>query len=156
MIHSKGFTLVELVMVIVIIGVLAVVAAPRLQLDGFSLRGASQDLIKAIRYAQMQSMTHSGATHYQIVIDGSGFTVSQGGTAITDPVTGAASYTQDAQFWSGVNPTSTATISFNSRGTPCLSAAPCTTEATANTAIILTKGSDTVTVTVERWTGYAH
>ena len=153
---SKGFTLIELVMTIVIIGVIAVVAAPKLQLDGFSLRGASQDLVKAIRYTQMQSMNHSGANHYQIQLNGSGFTITQQGVSITDPITGAADYSQDSQLWSGVSSNSTATISFNSRGTPCLSPAPCATPATTNSTITLTKGGDSVIVTLERWTGYAY
>ena len=55
---TKGFTLIELVMVIVLLGILAVYAAPRLG-NIFSMKGASfTDKLRAdIRYAQNLAMT---------------------------------------------------------------------------------------------------
>ena len=51
--RSRGFTLIELIMVIVILGVLAVVAAPRiLNIGDFAARGFHDETLSILRYAQ--------------------------------------------------------------------------------------------------------
>lgn len=50
---QRGFTLVELVMVIVLVGVLAVVAAPRIfNTNDFNARGFHDETLAMLRYAQ--------------------------------------------------------------------------------------------------------
>lgn len=52
-IHQRGFTLIELIMVIVMLGVLAVFAAPRLlNTDDFNARGFHDETMSLLRYAQ--------------------------------------------------------------------------------------------------------
>lgn len=153
---SSGFTLIELVLVIVLIGILAVVAAPRLGDQAvYDLDRASQDLIEAIRYAQEQSMIHSGATAFQIAISTTGFTVSQGGAAITNPLTGTSGYTNDATEWGGVTISAAETISFDSRGKPTCTAA-CSEPDDASVNLTLSKNGNSVDITIEKFTGYAH
>lgn len=51
--QQSGFTLIELIMVIVILGVLAVFAAPRLiNTDDFNARGFHDETMSLLRYAQ--------------------------------------------------------------------------------------------------------
>ena len=51
--RSHGFTLIELIMVVVILGVLAVVAAPRILNTGdFAARGFHDETLSILRYAQ--------------------------------------------------------------------------------------------------------
>jgi MSHA pilin protein MshC len=51
--RERGFTLIELIMVIVILGVLAVFAAPRIiNTDDFNARGFHDETLALLRYAQ--------------------------------------------------------------------------------------------------------
>ena len=51
--HQRGFTLIELIMVVVMLGVLAVFAAPRLLNTGdFNARGFRDETLALLRYAQ--------------------------------------------------------------------------------------------------------
>lgn len=56
--HSqRGFTLAELVIVLMLVGVLAVVAVPRLfQKDEFAARGAHDFVASGLRYAQKSAI----------------------------------------------------------------------------------------------------
>lgn len=154
---GRGFTLVELVMVIVLLGILAVVAAPRLgNLASYELTRVSHDLIEAVRYAQQQSMIHSGADPFQIAISGGGYSVTQNGTAITNPLSGAAGYSADGAEWSGVSVTGSETISFDSAGKPACLSTPCSEPTDSSVVISLNKGGDSRSITIEKFTGYAH
>lgn len=50
--RQTGFTLIELVLTLVIIGALAVFAAPRLNIGGFDAANFRQDVVSALRFAQ--------------------------------------------------------------------------------------------------------
>lgn len=51
--RQLGFTLIELIMVIILLGVLAVFAAPRIfNSDGFNARGFHDETLAFLRYAQ--------------------------------------------------------------------------------------------------------
>lgn len=139
---QSGFTLIEMVMVIVIMGGLSAVAFSKFNRDTFDVVTASGELVQAIRYAQDKSMNHSGATNYQVAINSTGYTVTQGSTAIPHPVTGAASY---SKTWSDITLDTTGTIVFDAYGNPGL-ASPMT--------ITLTKNTDTDSVTIENVTGF--
>ena len=90
--RQSGFTLIELIMVIVIMGALSAVAISKFNRNAFDVVAASGELVQAIRYAQEKSMSNSGATNYQIAITGTGYTVTQGGAWITNPVAGTVGY----------------------------------------------------------------
>ncbi len=55
-----GFTLIELIMVILVLGLLAAVAAPRFVGTGFELGGAAEKLIGDLSYCQELNMIRNG------------------------------------------------------------------------------------------------
>ena len=58
--YYRGFTLIELVLVIILIGVLAVTAAPRFfTASGYDQVAARDQLIQLLRQAQLQTMNNS-------------------------------------------------------------------------------------------------
>ena len=55
--RARGFTLTELIIILVIVGALAVFAAPRLDVTGFDDYSFEQELKSALRYAQKAAVS---------------------------------------------------------------------------------------------------
>jgi len=144
-----GFTLVEMVMVIVIIGSLSAVVASKFSQRTFETEAASGELIAAIRYAQEKSMSNSGAADYQIAISGGSYRVTQAGIDINHPVTGVSPYQSN---WSNVTLAPTGVVVFDSYGAPTLTGALVWA---GNQAIVsVTVGAVSDSATIERVTGF--
>ncbi len=68
-----GWTLIELVIIIVLIGILAVVVAPRITTDDFKVEAEVTSLIANIRYAQHKSMVSGGG--WSIIFQSNSYTI---------------------------------------------------------------------------------
>ncbi|TVR90810.1 MAG: hypothetical protein EA418_14615 [Wenzhouxiangellaceae bacterium] len=72
--RSAGYTLTELVLILVLIGILAAFAAPRLNIEGFERQNFARELSLALRHAQRVAIASGCAV--EIEIDADGFSVS--------------------------------------------------------------------------------
>lgn len=141
-----GFTLFELIVVMLLIGILGVFVAPRLNLGTFRETGFYQQAFSAVRYAQKQAMA-SGCTvsvtinTTQCLLTWAGVPAPPVcpvlGTNITNPASGKNNFCDD----STAEGSPSASFSFDNIGRP-------------STATTITFGSRTILVEAE--TGYAH
>lgn len=76
-----GFTLVEIVLTLVILGMLATVAGPRFfDLSVFNERGFHDEVLSAVRFAQKYAVT--SGRDVQFSVSGGGYALNQSGTGI--------------------------------------------------------------------------
>lgn len=135
--HQRGFTLVELITIMVIIGILAVSALPRFfDANVFQQRGSQDQIKSALRYAQKVAI----AQHKIISVTISNATSSDCTTTLN------ASGNVDCVVQTTV---SASTQRFNSLGQPIdVAGVPLTTGTT-----ITVSG---LNITIEAETGYVH
>ena len=126
---SQGFTLVELIMIIVLISILAVSVMPSfIDTSVFSLEGAAGMVAADIRYAQELAMgTHASKT-ITFTTDDSHYTVDSRAVNLPSKVTISTG----------------ATFTFNSLGEPTTG---------GGSSVEIQAGSSTKTITVESYTG---
>lgn len=149
--HTKGFTLIELVMVIVLLGTLAALASMRTPGDGINVVAQAEQLASDIRYTQSLAMSRGQryrinftATSYQIT-DMSGGPQMHPGTGTT------AAVLLTPAVLSGYNPPLTNDyVVFDSLGVPYT--AP-TTALAAVATLTLTDSGETATLRVVPQTG---
>lgn len=89
-VRAGGFTLVELVMIIIIIGVLAVAIGPRFfSMDAYQERFYTEDLQSALRYARRTAEASNCAVRVRLLANG--YDLNQDINCFSG---GASSYTQ--------------------------------------------------------------
>ena len=149
-IHQRGFTLVELIIVVLLVGILAINVGTRFfSNSSFADRNVADELVEAIRYAQHVAMSRVGGTgntiriittanNYSIVHFNSTTSTS---TPIPNP-NRSGDYTVPLPAGTSL---SAETINFNGLGQP-------------DTALdkSITIGAGNLVVTIETETGYAY
>lgn len=74
--RARGFTLIELIMVLVLLGVLAIYAAPRVLNTGdFSARGFHDETLSLLRYAQKTAIAQRRAVCVTLNATGAALTI---------------------------------------------------------------------------------
>lgn len=150
-VSNNGFTLIEVIMVIILVGILAAYAIPNLNLNQFRSQGFAQQAMASIRYGQKQAI--ASGCDINVSISAAGCTVQWNGTPggigclalntpITNPATGLANFCNDSSPESITD--LPADISFNNIGQP--------TATVDDHEIIL----GTRTINIEPNTGFAH
>ncbi|MFO7604368.1 MAG: GspH/FimT family pseudopilin [Gammaproteobacteria bacterium] len=142
-VFQSGFTLVELVVTILLVGILAFVAAPRFfQTSGFTERNAAEELVTAFRYAQQLAMARGGDV--QVVITGNHYQVQAVGPPVVVVANPNGSGTYSVNLPGGISAGSV-TITFDSLGRPL-----------PNNRTDISIAGGAFTVRIEEETGYAH
>ena len=151
---QRGFTTVELIAVLVIIGIIAAVAASRFFDQSPAELGAIQDEVRShLAYARTRSMNADEVFGVQIRAGGTTYSIFRAGstaTLVTLPgeTGGIITLPQGASF------TSAATIiSFDRWGRPC-SDAGAVTRRTADTTVTISYQGQTQNIVVTRNTGF--
>lgn len=84
--HHRGFTLIELVMVLVMLGVLSAYVAARWSPGDSAVHAEAAQLARDLRHAQALAM--SLGTPLDFIAGGGGYSVSDSGGVIQDPARG--------------------------------------------------------------------
>ena len=140
--HSKGFTLIELIVVLIIIGVLAISLVPRF----FTASGTSEylyrdQLLSLLRLAQMQAMQCTNCTLQPVNITAGEARIGSAVCSSIDPMQAVCVASGDAVSFSPAG-----SISFDAMGRPTCSAGSCTVQV---------QGESTLQLCIET-EGYIH
>lgn len=142
-VFPSGFTLVELVVVILLVGIISFVAMPRFfKTSGFTERNAAEEILTAFRYAQQLAMSRGG--DIQVVVNGNNYRVQEVGPPVVIVANPNGSGDYNVNLPGGIIATNT-TITFNNLGRP---------NPNNRTDIAIAGGA--YTVRIEQETGYAH
>ena len=140
--RERGFTLIELIMVIVILGVLAVFATPMLRTDDFKARGFHDETLALLRYAQKTAIAQRRTVCVKF---------NDTGVTLTMFATNPSVETCPAALM--LNPPNTLRGGTGLVGTP--SSFAFTPLGSPTTAVSITIANSTA-ITVEAATGYVH
>ncbi|MFI8740172.1 pilus assembly FimT family protein [Stutzerimonas zhaodongensis] len=146
MVEQRGFTIVELIMVVVILGIISAVAIPRFfDRKTFDERFYFEEVLSSVRYAQKLAVASGCPVRF--VLDGNGYALSYRGSGCTSTM--GEDYSK--LIPSGITLNKGLDITFNSLG--------CVVANIEELSVCATTGTDTANVgghvfTVHAATGF--
>lgn len=129
---QRGFTLVELITIMIIIGILAVAALPRLSgNDAFLSRGAADQVVSALRFGQKSAVAKHSDVSVAITLSANPKCPVAAGASVSCSISNSLTTTNVPL-----------TVTFNALGRPAAGAA----------SVMV----GTTTINIEAETGYVH
>jgi MSHA pilin protein MshC len=163
---QAGFTLIELVAIMVLAGILAVTALPRMvQFSEFDQRGFLDQTLSGLRFAQKTAIAQR--RWVKVTDAANGFSLSYCGytggngcsantascsSAVLDPSTGAA-FSIAAPSGVGMSHSGASPFYFDCEGRPVNASG---VSVASSTYTVTTSGASNLSLTVETETGYVH
>ncbi len=147
---QRGFTLVELVVVLVIAGILAVGMLPRFSQGIVEVSGQAEQVAADVRYAQTLSMTRGQRYCISFTSSGYQFRTTNCTVAVNHPATGSTAAIVLSGTTVGTNNLNANAIEFDTKGRPQSFTLPAN-----NATIPLTSNGQTRNVVVSPETGKA-
>lgn len=150
----RGFTLVELVFIILIIGILAVSVMPKWSGTSLGVQFEARRLLNDLRYTQALSVTtgqryrwvKTGSNTYSILDEsGSAITLPSGTTTLT--------FSSGVSFGALTNLPGSL-VAFNSQGIPYITSGTPGTALASTASIVVSNGTQSSTVQITPETGY--
>jgi prepilin-type N-terminal cleavage/methylation domain-containing protein len=149
----RGFTLIELIMVLILIGILAFITMPRYGDKGAELNSQAHQLANDLRYVQSLSMTQGQRYRININVGTNTYQLTdQAGAPIPHPATGT---TAPIGFKGGValQSTSHGFLVFDGKGKPYTDAASPGTPLAGNASVTLSADGQARAVQISPETG---
>ena len=147
MARKRGFTLIEVIAVLIVLGIIAAVALSRLTMSGTELYTERDILQSNLRFAQFKALTNNNnaATTWGISFAGNSYTLSltNGSTDTTNtnfPSDSSATHTLSG----GVTVTAPASVTYDFWGSP----------GAANIPVTLAQGGVTISFNITGTTGF--
>lgn len=140
---QSGFTMLEVIVVLLIIGIIAVVAISRFVPINASLDAQEQMLKANLRFAQLKSLHDDTTTFgWGLIISNTSYTLHRDGASATISLPAGMSNTHT--LGSGITITTPMTVTFDRFGSP----------GTSPITITMTDGSQTKQITITANTGF--
>ncbi|MCR4303774.1 MAG: type II secretion system GspH family protein [Gallionella sp.] len=152
--RDSGFTLVELAVIILLVGILAFTAIPRFAGPSLRVDAQAEQLASDIRYTQTLAMTRGDRFRINLTATGYQITSSTGATTVVHPGTGSTNAVAlNGVTLSGWNPPLTNDyVAFDGRGVP-YSLYTSSTGLAANATITLSGGGSQRNLVISPETG---
>lgn len=148
--RCAGFTLLEMVMVVIVIGVTAAVVTPKWLENDLDVDAIARQLQNDIRYVQGMAMNRGQRHRIYFDVAASYRIADNTGAAVAHPLQPSGSVTFPSGVAIASNGFSTGYLSFDGRGVPYNGAAAIS----ADTSVQLSKSGVTRTLVVTPQTGY--
>jgi MSHA pilin protein MshC len=147
----RGFTLIEVIAILIILGVLAAVVAARFQgQSAYTLQSETDKIRERLRFAHILAMNADAAWGIQLQNNSYQLFSNANSTNLV-PFPGES--TSTVTLPDGISLTPATIISFNSMGQPC-SDVSASALRTSDMTITVSDGSNTAAITITKNTGY--